>query len=411
MFSFSENLDFLDYRTCLRRIEEDHKDFRDVYEGRVRKELQKFINNGKMFRLRSKGGAIPMTVPRIDIPHIVFGKSDDGIGRGPGKPGDVIGRDDDGEGKGHKPGEGHQDGVTIQIDLEAIVKFLQHDLQLPNLKPKSNPIFEEEKIKYNSISLSGPEALRHTKRTILQALKRTCATGEIDLTHQPPGYAQPIRLIKPINSDKRYRQYRVITKPTSNAVLFFARDGSGSMDQQRCDIVSDMAWWIDVWVRHFYERVERCYIWHDTIAQEVDEKKFYNYRYGGGTTCSSALKFILKQFNHRFPPDRWNIYVFYFTDGDNMGDDNKVFTSLVQEKLAPLINFIGITQIMPWSPEGSLKHYLDTHINLSCEVFRTTDITGQNGSYHQLSEDERGLALKKAIVDLLGTQKVKEKSA
>ena len=98
------------------------------------------------------------------------------------------------------------------------------------------------------------------------------------------------------------------------------------MSEYKCDIVSDMAWWVDAWIRRFYKRVERCYIWHDTKAKEVDEETFYNYRYGGGTTCSSALKLITKQFENRYPPDKWNIYILYFSDGDNWGDDNQKFS-------------------------------------------------------------------------------------
>ena len=48
------------------------------------------------------------------------------------------------------------------------------------------------------------------------------------------------------------KQYNIIKKPSSNAVIFFARDWSGSMDQYKCDIVSDMSWWIDIWIKRFY---------------------------------------------------------------------------------------------------------------------------------------------------------------
>lgn len=395
-----------------RRIEQDHKDFRDVYEGRIRKELKKFINNGQIFRSRGKGGKIAITIPRIDIPHIVFGSEKEGVGRGPGKPGDVIDRDDDGDGKGRQPGEGHVDGVTIQVSLEEILKFLKEELNLPNLLPKPNQTYEEEVVKYNSISLSGPEALRHPRRTILQGLKRSCATGEIEQLHRPPGFAQSVRLIRPINSDKRYRQYRIIKKPSSNAVIFFARDGSGSMDQYKCDIVSDMAWWIDLWVRSFYTRVERVYVWHDTEAQEVDENKFYRYRYGGGTYCSSALKYIGKQFKNRFTPDKWNSYIFYFTDGENWDNDNNVFCDFIQKELAPIVNFIGISQVMAYAHEGSLKHYVDNNLKLG--LLRTTSIgpksdTDAQGFLNhyglQLSEEERNSQIRNAIIDLLGKEK------
>ena len=87
---------------------------------------------------------------------------------------------------------------------------------------------------------------------------------------------QKIRLITPINSDFRYRQYTEVRKPASNAVVFFARDSSASMNDYKCDIVSDMSWWIDVWIRSFYKRTERIYVCHDTEAFEVDENKFTN---------------------------------------------------------------------------------------------------------------------------------------
>ena len=69
----------------VKRIHEDHKDFHDVYSGRKRKELKKFIKNGSIFRTRGKDGKIVFTIPKIDIPHIVYGDNNQGgIGRGPG---------------------------------------------------------------------------------------------------------------------------------------------------------------------------------------------------------------------------------------------------------------------------------------------------------------------------------------
>lgn len=397
------------------RIDEDHKDFHDVYSGRKHKQLKKFINNGKMFRRRPDGkGRIPMTVPRIDIPHVVFGNTGDGVGRGGVKPGDVIGKDDEG-GKGPGAGQGEGEGVEIAVDLEEVLKFMQEELELPNLKPKPNQTYEEDKKRYNSISLTGPESLLHKPRTLKQAMKRQCADGSIWDLHKIPGFNKPIRLLCPTNNDKRYRQYRIIKKPTSNAVVFFARDGSASMDQFKCDIVSDMSWWIDQWIRKFYERVERCYIWHDTQAQEVDEARFYKYRYGGGTTCSSAFKLIEKQFENRFPPNKWNIYVVYFTDGDNWGDDNQVLCDFIKEKFpSSIVNFVGIAQIMSWHYQDSLKHWVDDNLG-GIDNIRTTSIgndetTSDNGGYtygtQGLSDEERDSQVKKAIVELLGKQAI-----
>lgn len=398
-----------------RRIEEDHQDFRDVYSGRIRKELKKYIKNGSIFRTRGDGKKINITIPKIDIPHIVYGNSDSGIGRGPGQKGKVIGKDNQGDGKSNKASQDEADAITISIDMEEILKFLKHELELPNLLPKANQTFDEVKIKYTDISLQGPESLRHNRRTMLQALKRQCADGTIHQLHEIPGYGEKVPLIVPINADRRYRQYKEIKIPSSNAVIFFARDGSGSMDQFKCDIVSDMAWWIDVWIRQFYKRVERMYVWHDTVASEVDEHKFYRQRYGGGTTCSSALKLIAKQLENRYPPEKWNIYIFYFTDGENWDNDNEVFNKVISTKLGPdVVNFIGITQILAWSYEESLKAAVDSashkHVKTTSigEELSPDTISGM-GFYggDPLSDEERDKQIKRAVSDLLGSPKNK----
>lgn len=400
-----------------RRIEEDHKDFRDVVSGRIRKALKKFIKSGQITRHRGKNGKINITIPRIDIPHIVFGNNEDGAGRGPGKEGDVIGRDPE-PGKGNQAGQDSAEGITISLDLEEVLKFMQDELALPNLKPKPNETFEEIKYKYNNISLTGPESLRHTRRTLMQTLKRQAAEGTLNDLRQVPGLKDPVRVLQPINEDKRYRQYKEIRIPSSNALIIYARDGSGSMDAQKCEIVSDMAWWIDVWIRRFYDRVDRLYVWHDTLAMEVDEEKFYKYRFGGGTTCSSALKFITKQFENRYPPEKWNVYVFYFSDGENWGEDNETFIETLKNEFPPhVVNFTGITQILAYTYEDSLKWHVDEAIKagkLDSEYVRTVSI-GPQGKPQQnsygyympptLTDEERNEQVLQAIKTLLGAKK------
>ena len=387
-----------------RRIDSDHKDFQDVYGGIRRKELKKYIKNGTIFRSRGKNGKIVVTIPKIDIPHIVYGDSDDGVGRGKAEKGDVIGKDPQkGDGKG-KAGQDAGDGMDIAVDLEEVLKFMQEELELPDMKPKPGDTYDQVIKKYNNISLVGPESLRHNVRTLKQALKRQCSDGSIHKLHQIPGFTNPVRLITPINSDKRYRQFSEIKLPSSNAVIFFARDGSGSMDQYKCDIVSDMSWWIDTWIRKFYDKVERVYVWHDTVAKEVDEKKFYKYRYGGGTTCSTALKLISKMFENRYNPIKWNIYLFYFTDGENWDNDNEVFCDVLEKEFGGnVVNMVGITQILPWQSENSLKQYVDD--KCGNKNMRTTQI---GSSSRQMSDEERDAQIKNSIIELLGRGSKKE---
>lgn len=382
-----------------RRIDGDYKDFRDVYGGLRRKELKKYIKNGTIFRRRGKDGKVVVTIPRIDIPHIVYGEGDGGVGKGEGEKGEVIGRDGQSKGKGGGAGQEEGEGIEVVVNMDEILDLMKDELELPDMKPKPGDTYEEVIKKYNNISLVGPESLRHNARTIREALKRQCSDGSINKLHQIPGFSVPVRLITPINGDKRYRQFNEIKIPSSNAVIFFARDGSASMDQQKCDIVSDMSWWLECWIRKFYEKVERVYVWHDTMAAEVDEKRFYKYRYGGGTTCSSALKLISGMFDNRYDPSKWNIYLFYFTDGENWDGDNEVFLETLKEKFHPrAVNMNGIVQVMPWRYEGSLKHFLDD--NCSMKNLRSTQISAEHHS-----NDDRDAQVKRAIMDLLGSEK------
>ena len=389
-----------------RRITEDHNEFRDVVSGKIRKSLKKFITSGKIFKNRGKNGKVSISIPRIDIPHIVFGENNNGVGRGQGEKGDVIGKDDKGDKGGNGAGQGENEGITINLSLDEVLKFMQDELELPDLKPKENGTFEDIKIKYNNISLVGPDSLRHTRRTMLQALKRLCSTGEINKLYEIPGFEDKVKLLTPINSDKRFRQYKEIKTPSSNALVIYARDGSGSMDSIKCDIVSDMCWWIDVWIKRFYKRVERMFVWHDNNAMEVDEDKFYRYRMGGGTACSSAFKLISQQFENRFQPKNWNIYVFYFTDGDNWGEDNSELINVINKEFKfDKVNLVGVTQIYSFDKHNSVKKQLDDAAltsKISNVNLKTYDIISATGND---SEEERNIQILDAIKYLLGSKK------
>lgn len=396
-----------------KRIKEDHKKFIDVVSGHTRRELKRLIKSGSIVRQRPRGGKVTISIPQIDIPHFVHGDSGGGIGRGPGKEGDTIGRDPQ-PGKGNKAGDQEGEGINIQIDMDDVLKFMEEELNLPQMKPKPNETFEEVKVKYNDISKVGLNSLRHTRRTMKEALKRLAMSGKLEELQIVPGASVPMKVITPIKQDFRYRQYREIKIPSSNAVIFFARDCSGSMDDYRCDIVSDMAWWIDCWIRKFYKRVDRCYFVHDTRAQEVTEEQFYTYRYGGGTQCSSAFDAIAQQLENRYPPDKFNIYVFYFTDGDNWDNDNDRVVNLIKEKLPEgVVNFIGISQICSWNYIGSVKHFVDEKIKsgfLGKDHVKTVSIGSDddNRGYgsQTLSEDDRNQQIIEAIKSLLSAERV-----
>lgn len=385
-----------------------------MISGRTRRELKRLIKTGQISRMRGKGGKINITIPSIDIPHFLHGSNGSGVGRGPGKKGDVVGKKPKGDGKDGGGGDGSGEGITIQLDMADVLRFLKNDLELPDMKPKPCDTYDELKTVYTDISLSGPDSLRHTRRTLLEALKRMGMTNDLDALHMLPGNTIPVKLITPINSDRRYRQYREIKIPSSNAVIFFARDYSASMDDFRCDIVNDMSWWIDCWIRQFYKKVERCYLLHDTECEEVDEKKFYESRFGGGTKISSVFDKISDLLVNRYPPHKYNVYVFYFGDGDNQHGDNERVEKVLNEKFKGHdLNLVGLTQIMPYNYNNSLNNFLETAVKegrIDKKLIKFVDIKSEtsNNDYNWSStmpEDERDKQIMDGIKKLLGKPK------
>jgi uncharacterized sporulation protein YeaH/YhbH (DUF444 family) len=360
-----------------------------------------------MFPKRAKGGKIGVSIPHLDIPRIVHGDNGQGVGRGPGNKGQVIGKDPSkGKGDGKdKAGNESQDGITIQVDLDTILRMIGEELNLPNMREKDTQTYEDIKIVYKDISRTGPESLRHTRRTLLEAVKRQAMQQTLSDLHYVPGSNVPIRLIQPINSDRRYRQYREIKIPSSNAVLFFLRDCSGSMSEYKCEIVSDMAWWIQQWISRFYEHIDICHIIHDTEAKEVDEKTFYGYREGGGTMASSAFIKVVEMLENKFPPHNYNVYVFYFSDGDNWEDDNQKTYDAVKEGLPPeKVNLLAYTEVCAHDSARGLKAMFEARMargELNPKYFRSVSVCEEEQS-DSLTSDDRDLEIMKGIRAILG---------
>ena len=188
------------------------------------------------------------------------------------------------------------------------------------------------------------------------------------------------------------------------------RDGSGSMDASKCDVVSDISWWLDLWIRTFYKKTESVYLWHDTEAKEVSQEVFYNLRYGGGTRCSSALRLMKKLISSKgkFDPSKWNIYAFYFGDGENELNDNSTFIKLMKNDLGvKFVNLFGVTQVMAYSYDNTLKAAIDKQLEqgkLRSDHVRTTSVDRPKDApwdFFSVPEN-RDEAVKRALKDLLG---------
>lgn len=325
-------------------IKRDQRRFKQIVRGRIRDNLRKYITHGEMIGRRGKD-LVSIPVPQLDVPRFKFGKNGSGgVGQGEGEVGKQLGKPGQGPagagGAGSEPGAGHL--MEVEVSLDELAEMLGDELELPRIEPKGSASVEAEKSKYNSVRQTGPESLRHFRRTYLRALRRQISTG----VYEP---LEP--RVVPIKADKQYRSWNDVPIPHVNAAVIYMMDVSGSMTDDQKEIVRTEAFWIDAWLGSQYKGVERRYIIHDAVAKEVDEHTFYHTRESGGTRISSAYKAAAELIDRDFPADLWNIYCFQFSDGDNWGDDNRQAFDLLTDRLLPRVNLFCYGQVE--SPYGS----------------------------------------------------------
>lgn len=329
------------------RIAKDHQRFRQIVKGRIREDLRKFLTKGELIGKEGKH-LISIPVRGIDLPHFRYGDNHDaGVGQGDGQPGQQVG---DEEGRG--PGGQEQGNHILEVDvtLEELADILGEELQLPRIKPKGKHNITSVKDRYSSIRQTGPESLRHFKRTFRRALRRMIMTGAYDA-------ANPTIVFE--RRDKVYRSWKPVKKPHSNAVIIYMMDVSGSMGHEQKELVRLEAFWIETWLRRNFDGIDSRYIVHDVRAAEVDRETFFRLREDGGTKISSAFKLCKDVLDRSYPTDEWNIYLFHFSDGDNSSEsDSRECCKLLREDLLLRSNQFGYCQVASAYGSGNFINVL-----------------------------------------------------
>ena len=315
-------------------MDSDLNRFHKIVRGKIKKELRKFIANGDL--LGKQGGkTISIPLPRIDIPKFQFGQQQRGVGQGEGNVGDPLPGQAQGE---QQAGESEgQKALEVEVSLEELADILGEELELPRIEDKGTKNIDAVQYKYTGIFKQGPESLRHFKRTFREALKRSIISGT---------YNEQAPMIVPVKDDKRYRSFRTVRKPETNAVVIYMMDVSGSMGEEQKQVVRLTAFWLDTWLTRQYTGLERRYIVHDAVAREVDQDTFYRTRESGGTLISSAYQLALNLMEKDYPTEMWNIYLFHFSDGDNWsGNDTADCLKMMNNNILPNANLFSYGQV------------------------------------------------------------------
>jgi len=331
-------------------IDTDVGRFRQIVKGKVRDELRRFMSRGEMIGRKGKD-LVSIPLPRVDLPRFVHSPGgQQHTGQGDGDVGTVLGpAGESGSGKGKAGNAPGEHVLEVELTLDELAEILGKELGLPRIEPRGRKNIRTSRTRYTGISNVGPEALRHTKRTFRQALKRQLITGNYDPS-------RPV--IVPIREDRRYRTFRKVPDPQANALIIYVMDVSGSMGDEQKEIVRTESFWIDTWLRSQYRGLETVYVIHDAEAREVDRDTFFRTRESGGTVISSAYKVCRSIIADRFSPEDWNIYLFQFSDGDNWSQgDTELCLQLLKDELIPDLNLFAYGQVE--SPYGSGQYLHD----------------------------------------------------
>src|SRR5262249_39412282 len=152
-------------------------------------------------------------------------KGSGGVGQGQGQPGDPLtAPEGDPAGAGDQPG-GHI--LEVDLTMEEMAEILGEELALPRIEPRGRKNIITTRDRYTGIRQTGPEPLRHYKRTFKRALKRQIA---------PNTYSPPKPIVVPIRADKQYRSWKEVHLPQSVAAIIYMMDVSGSMTDEQKEI-------------------------------------------------------------------------------------------------------------------------------------------------------------------------------
>jgi len=213
--------------------------------------------------------------------------------------------------------------------MDELIDLMLEDLALPFLKRKDYAFQERKDYEFSDIRKKG--VIIDWKKTLMRNVMRNARSGEA-------------RVGDWTEDDIRKRSWKEKSIPQSNAVVYLMMDNSGSMTDGHKYIVRSFFFWMTAFLRRKYASVDIKFINHDHDARFVDEEQFFTRVSSGGTRVSTAYQLAQEDINKDYPPDKWNIYVFHFSDGDNWPEDNETCIQTIQE-LLPICSMTGYGEV------------------------------------------------------------------
>ncbi|MFB1051154.1 sporulation protein YhbH [Paraliobacillus sp. JSM ZJ581] len=317
----------------------DQKRHQDKIKSVLKKKLPDLISEEDMILSKGKN-IIRIPIRFMNEYKIRYNQEKNkyiGQGDGNSKVGDAIAKSryihqetETGEGAGDKSGK---DYYEAEISFKEVEEAFLSQLKLPNLIEKEKDNIKTKTTKFNDIRKKGLQGNIDKKRTLLEAYRRNAIRGQSSFF---PVYLEDIR----------YKTWNTVENPESKAVVLAMMDTSGSMGDFEKYIARSFFFWMTQFLQSNYETVEIAFIAHHTEANVVDEASFFSKGQSGGTICSSAYRKAIELIDERYDPNRYNIYTFHVSDGDNLISDNRRCEHLVKALLeySSLFGYVEVNQ-------------------------------------------------------------------
>ena len=263
-------------------------------------------------------------------------------GTGTEEEGTVIGEKSNNpkneEGTGQGPGDGAEKGHDLNSDAYNLGKVLTEYFNLPRLKKKG---MKKSLSQYNyelTDLNKGFGQLIDKKQTLKRIIKTNILLNNIPDKTKPD-------LSSFIHSPQD-TLYKILSREISyetEAIVFFVRDYSGSMQGSPSEAVLTQHLFLYSWLMYQYDKkVKTRFILHDTQAIKVEDfNTYYRSNVAGGTKIFPAFELINSIIENEQLHLSKNIYVFYGSDGDDWKDNKNNLVGEIK-KLSKYANRIGI---------------------------------------------------------------------
>ena len=324
---------------------EDRRRHRQLVEKSIKENLGDILSEESIVG-ETKNKKFKIPIRGIKEYQFVFGNNNKGVATGTGeeKRGDKIGSAES-IGKKGKKGAGNSEGDDVyetEITLEELMDYIVEDLELPNLdRKKYSQILSESASRKRGYARHGINPRLAKKKTVIaktarkQGKKRALAEAGLD---------QDIDRFPFREDDLRYYRVKMKPKKESNAVMIFIMDVSGSMDSTKKYLARSFFFVLSRFIKRKYNNIAFEFVSHTTIAKLVNEYEFFHKAESGGTYISSGLNVDL--IKEKYPPEMWNIYPVYASDGDNWSEDNERAITALKE-LCEVSNMVGYAELLP----------------------------------------------------------------